>query len=263
MNAAWGAWTVILADADARSAVQVNSIWDFCVKGGPVMVPLGVCSLVALAVIIERLLSLRRARIIPAEFVARLESALRGPASGGEGLAARALRICADDGSPVSNVFAAGLRRLGQSRELLERHVQEAGEREVAKLRKHLRVLQVLASVAPLLGLLGTILGMITAFQTVAASGEALGKTELLAKGIYEAMITTAAGLMVAIPVVVCYHLIAGKIDRLVAEIDEMTVHFFEEHAIPAAGPDGVARAPVVSAGDGQTSRGVPAVVGA
>ena len=81
------------------------------------------------------------------------------------------------------------------------------------------------------MGLLGTIFGMIKAFQTVATSGEALGKTELLAEGIYQAMITTAAGLLVAIPVIIAYHLLCAKIDRLVEEMDRITLEFVEQYA--------------------------------
>jgi biopolymer transport protein ExbB len=103
-------------------------------------------------------------------------------------------------------------------------------------------MLAVIASIAPLLGLLGTIFGMIDAFQTVAVSGEALGRTESLAKGIYQAMITTAAGLMVAIPVLIGYHWLAGKIDRLVGEMDRMTVEFVEQHALARAQQAGVVR---------------------
>jgi len=86
------------------------------------------------------------------------------------------------------------------------------------------------------MGLLGTIFGMIRAFQTVATSGEALGKTELLAEGIYEAMITTAAGLIVAIPALVCYHWLSAKVQGLVMDIDEMTVEFIEDLADGADG---------------------------
>ncbi len=83
------------------------------------------------------------------------------------------------------------------------------------------------------MGLLGTIFGMILAFQTVATSGEALGKAELLAKGIYQAMITTAAGLSLAIPVVVAYHYFSSKIERLVLEMDQLTVEFLEDFTYP------------------------------
>jgi biopolymer transport protein ExbB len=220
----------ILAQAGApvdASAVQVQSVWDFIVKGGVMMIPIGICSLVALAVFVERMVSLRRKKVIPPGFMDGLKGALQ---KNGEDRS-EPLEYCRKDASPTANVFAAAIRRLDEPLELLERHVEQAGEREVFKLRRFLRVLAVVASIAPLMGLLGTIFGMIRAFQTVAMSAEALGKTESLARGIYEALITTAAGLSVAIPVLIAYHWISAKIDRLVGEMDQMTVEFVEEHA--------------------------------
>lgn len=221
-----------LAQAAAPSGVQVQSIWDFCVKGGPVMVPIALCSLVALTVFIERMVSLRRARIAPPGFLAGVQGALRGRGGRRE---ARAL--CERTDTPLARICLAGLVKLGESREVIEKHVREAGEREVIRLRRYLRLLSVIGSIAPLLGLLGTIFGMITAFQTVAASGEALGKTELLAKGIYEALITTAAGLIVAIPVVLAYHFVSARIDARVLELDERAVEFLD-HATGARADD-------------------------
>lgn len=212
---------------DPTAGLKIGSVWDFVLKGGPVMIPIGLASIVALTVIVERLFSLRRARVIPPTFSAGLRALL----GNGNGDRRKAIDYCITDASPTARIFAAGIKRLHEPLELLEKHVQEAGEREVASLRKHLRMLAAIGSLATLLGLLGTILGLIEAFQTVAASGEALGKTELLAKGIYEAMITTAAGLMVAIPVILSYHWISAKIESLVVEIDRMTVAFVEEYA--------------------------------
>jgi len=216
-------YVAVLAQAES---VQVENIMDFLQKGGIMMIPIGVCSLVALSVIIERLITLRRKTVIPPAFLPGLKKLMNGE----PGATKAALNYCRESDSPVANVFAAGLRKLGRrSLEAVEKSIQEAGEREVLKLRKYLRALSVIASVTPLLGLLGTILGMIMAFQTVAISGEALGKTELLAEGIYQAMITTAAGLSIAIPVLICYHWISGKIEKLVADIDQMTVDFVDE----------------------------------
>ena len=214
------------ADAAAEAA-KLDSVWDFVVKGGPVMVPIILCSFVALAVFIERMVSLRRSKVIPAKFLPGLKKVLRE--TSGDGSAA--IVYCQKNGSPVSNVFAAGMKKLRAPIEILEKHIQDAGQREVLKLRKNVRALSVIASISPLLGLLGTIFGMIMAFQTVALSADALGKTELLAEGIYMAMITTAAGLSVAIPVLIMYHWITSKIERLVMEIDLMTVEFIEEFA--------------------------------
>lgn len=212
----------------AAASTSINSVWDFVLKGGPVMIPIGLCSLIALTIIIERLITLRRRNVIPPKFVSGLQHVMETRDTN------KALAFCKSHPSAVASVFAAGIKRLGDPVETVERHVQEAGMREIVKLRRNLRALSVIGSVAPLLGLLGTITGMITAFQTVAASGEALGRTELLAKGIYEAMITTAAGLIVAIPVLICYHWLAAKIDAMIFEIDRMTVEFIEEYARPS-----------------------------
>lgn len=221
------------APPPAASAVQVQSVWDFAVKGGPVMIPIGICSLVALAVIVERLVSLRRRRVIGDELLAGLRRVLDDRVSN----RAAALEYCRSSGTAMAAVLAAGLKKLGATREVLEKYMAEAAEREVLALRTHLRLLSVITSIAPLLGLLGTIFGMITAFQTVATSAEALGKTELLAKGIYEAMITTAAGLMVAIPTLASYHWISARIDGLVRDMNHVASEFLEAFAAPAAAP--------------------------
>jgi biopolymer transport protein ExbB len=211
----------------AADNVKVESVWDFVVKGGPVMIPIGICSLIALTVIAERLVCLRKRQIIPPGFFSGLGDILNG---GGD--RNKAMEFCKKHPSPASEIVVAGIKRLGEPRAVLEKSIQDAGEREIIKLRKYLRILSVTASVAPLLGLLGTIFGMITAFQTVAASGEALGRTELLAKGIYEAMITTAAGLMVAIPALIAYHALSAKVDGLVHEMDRRIVDLLETISI-------------------------------
>lgn len=215
------------AGASGAQAAQIQSVWDFVLKGGPMMIPIGLCSLIALTVIVERLANLRRRNVIPPDFLPGLKALMK---NGDEGYS-KASEYCEQNGSPLANILAAGIRRLSESVGLLEKHIQEAGQRAVFKLRKYLRTLSVIASICPLLGLLGTIFGMIKAFQTVATSGEALGKTELLAEGIYQAMITTAAGLLVAIPVMIAYHWLSARIDLLVDEMDQMTVEFVEEYA--------------------------------
>lgn len=210
------------------SSTQIESVWDFVLKGGPMMIPIGLSSLLALAVIVERLVTLRRRNVIPPDFLPGLKTLLKEA----DDDHSKALEHCEANGSPLADIFAAGIKRLSEPVERLEKQIQEAGERAVFKLRKHLRALSVIAAICPLMGLLGTIFGMIKAFQTVATSGEALGKTELLAEGIYQAMITTAAGLLVAIPVIIAYHWISSRIDHLVNEIDRMTVEFVEDYAL-------------------------------
>ena len=212
--------------AESTSVGPVQSVWDFLVKGGVLMIPIGICSLIALAVIVERLVSLRRHKVIPPDFLSGLRAAL------GKGAPDRqaAHKYCEQSATPIANVLAPVVRRLGEPRAVLERLIEQAGEREVFQLRKYLRTLSVIVAVAPMLGLLGTVFGMIQAFQTVAASAEALGRTELLAQGIYEALVTTASGLLVAIPALIGYHWISARIERLVAQMDSLAVEFIETH---------------------------------
>lgn len=244
-------------DGAAQAAAgALPTLLDLTIKGGPVMIPIGICSLLALAITVERGVKLRRSNVIPAGFLDGLRGVLKDPVRD----RAAALEYCKKNDGPVGRVFSAGIRRLGAGEERLKTAVQEAGEREVPALRARLRMLSVIASVAPLLGLLGTITGMITSFQTVAGSADALGRTELLAGGIYEAMVTTAAGLIVAIPTLLVHHWLSARVESLVARIDAMTVEFIEEFELEAvsnppakAGPR-ITEAPPASI-DGQAWR--------
>lgn len=230
----------VAADSSAAKVVLIGSVWDFVLKGGPVMIPIGIASLVALAVFVERAWLLRRRAVIPPTVVAGLQSAL----SAHRFDVSPVLELCQRSPSALGNIIMAGIRNIGQSTDVLEKRIGEAGEREVFGLRKHLRVLSLVGSIATLLGLLGTITGMISAFQTVAASGEALGKTELLAKGIYEAMITTAAGLIVAIPTMIAYHYLTARIEFLIHEMDRIAVDFVERVVNPGVSASSAAVTP-------------------
>lgn len=217
--------SLLLAQSNPPSPASLGSVWEFLVKGGVLMIPIGICSLTVLAVTVERLVSLRKRNVIPPDFLTGVQAAI---ARGGSAGRSAALEFCRKSDSPIGRIFVAALERIAEPADLLEKHIEQAGQREVFKLRKYLRLLSVIASVATLLGLLGTIFGMITAFSTVAASGEALGRTELLARGIYEALITTAAGLMVSIPALLAFHGFAARIDHIVRDVDAMTVDFVE-----------------------------------
>lgn len=223
-------------ESEAAQAAAL-SVWDFVIKGGIMMAPIGACSLVVLAIVVERLLTLRRAKVNPPGFLAGVRAALT---SGG---AEEAMRYCRASATSIGAILCAGLRRAGGAEQVIEKQIADAGEREIAVLRKRLRALSLIAGVAPLLGLLGTIFGMIKAFQTVAVSGEALGRTELLAGGIYEAMVTTAAGLVVAIPALVAYHWLSARVDSMVADMDRICVEFVESLVTPAPGPTPVSHA--------------------
>lgn len=189
---------------------------DFLVKGGPLMVPILLGSVIALAVFLERLWSLRRSRVVPAALGDRVRELVR------EGRVDAALAACEGSDAAIARVLSVGLRHAGQARELVKERVEEVGRRESAQLDRYVGVLGVIASVEPLMGLLGTVTGMITVFQRVVAEG--VGDPRILASGIWEALITTAAGLTIAIPVYVAWRFLLSKVRDLVLEMEEDAV---------------------------------------
>jgi biopolymer transport protein ExbB len=182
---------------------------------GPFLYPLGLTSIIVVWFSIERLVVLRRGRVIPRPFVRRffehLEEGKLDPKS--------ALKLCEESGSPIAAIFAHGLRKWGKSSVEVEQAIIDGGDRQVSQLRKHLRVLNGASTVAPLLGLLGTVVGMIESFNTIATKA-AMGKSEELAAGIGLALLTTAVGLMIAIPALIMYMYLSGRVDALVIEMD-------------------------------------------
>lgn len=205
--------------SEEQEAVQQSSAfaglgnrWN---SGGPLMYPLAACSLVVIALAVERLISLRRGRIIPRPFVRRFTECVQdGQLSHDE-----ALEICDEFDCPVAEVFHAAVKRWGRPTVEVEQAVMDAGERIADGLRKYLRLFHAVSNVAPLLGLLGTVLGMIGAFDSLsAATSDA--PPEMLATGISEALITTAAGLSVAIPAYLAYIFFSAKADKYLVEID-------------------------------------------
>jgi biopolymer transport protein ExbB len=186
-------------------------------EGGPLMIPIGLCSFLLVAFVFERMISLRRGRVIPRPFVKRFLKQLRE----GELDRQKALALCQDSRSPVAEVFAGAVRKWGRPAVEVEQGIIDSGERVTNGLRRYLRVINGVATVTPLLGLLGTVVGMIRAFNNI-ATADALGRPELLAKGIGEALLTTAAGLTVAIPALIFYLFFVSRVDRLIIEIDAM-----------------------------------------
>ncbi len=188
-------------------------------KGGWFMVPIGLLSLVVVTIAIERSISLRRSRVLPDALVRKL-----GTLGGVQGSfdPREAYRICQQYPSAAANVVRAMLLKVGRPHSEVEHTVAEASEREAERLYANVRWLNLAAGVAPLLGLLGTVWGMIDAFHRTSILGPNQNKTEVLATGIYLALVTTFGGLMIAIPAAVFGHLFEGRIQKLFHQIDEM-----------------------------------------
>ena len=186
------------------------------IQGGILMWPLLLCSVVLLTFVFERLVSLRTGRVIPKAFVSRFLKQIKDGSLDRE----RALTICDDNGSPVAEVFAGAARKWGRPSVEVEQGIIDAGERSTQGLRRFLRIFSALAVVGPLLGLLGTVVGMIQAFNAVTTNG--MGHPEDLAGGISRALLNTAFGLVVAIPAQTAYYYFVSRVDRLVIEIDRL-----------------------------------------
>ncbi len=205
----------ILAASAAGTVIPTRSLFEMLLAGGPCMLPIALASFVMVLIVFERMISLRRRRVVPRLFVERFLLQIRENALD----RSDALERCEDESSYVARVFAAAVRKWGKSAVEVEQAVIDEGERVANLLRRYLRVLNGVSTVSPLLGLLGTVWGMIQAFNVIASS-PAMGRAEMLAGGISVALITTASGLLVAIPSLVFYLFFVGRVDGLIMEID-------------------------------------------
>lgn len=195
-------------------------MFDLMYAGGWLMVPILACSILATAVVIERAWMLRRARIMPPNLVARIWAWHRD----GELDEARIAAIRA--GSPLGRLLAAGLINRNHSREIMKEAIEETGRQVVAELERFLSMLGTIASVAPLLGLLGTVLGMIDVFAVIMEGG--VGNAPMLAGGISKALITTAAGLSVAIPALLFHRYFDNRVARITLDMEEQALRLVE-----------------------------------
>jgi biopolymer transport protein ExbB len=211
-----------------QPATTDPSVWDLFEKGGPVMKVLAAFSVLALAIIFERLFALRRAQVIPPRFLFNLRRIYRNPAADAE----QALAYCRMSDSPMARMVAAFIKRLPRGYEAAEKALEDAGGNEALRLRANLRIFYAIGSVATLLGLLGTIAGMIKAFMVTAKAGNAENKVELLSTGIYEAMVCTFGGLAVAIVVTVFYYYFIGRIEKLVTQINDELTQLADEYGL-------------------------------
>jgi biopolymer transport protein ExbB len=201
--------------------------------GGPMMWPIAACSVVVVAFAFERQVMLRRRRVIPKDFVRRFLEHLEAGQLDRSG----AMALCEQNGSPIAQIFAHGVRKWGKPSVEVEQAIIDGGERQVNQLRKHLRVLNTIATVSPLMGLLGTVWGMIVCFNDIATKPAAMGKTDELAVGIGMALVATAGGLCVAIPALILYMYLAGRVDAVVMEMDSLAqkvVHLISAEGLAA-----------------------------
>lgn len=203
------------------SVTRLGTLYQTILDGGWMMVPIGACSILALAFFVERFFALQRGRLVPRDFTEAFEKNLAGGPD-------ETRDFLAGLKAPVARIFEAGVDRWHLPRPQIEKAVEDAGTREASRLSGNLRPLVVVTAVAPLLGLLGTVIGMIKAFQTIALE-KGIGKPELLAEGISQALVTTAAGLIVAIPAQVAYFYLRARVDRFTRTVESLYVNVMDK----------------------------------
>ncbi|MGE0607229.1 MAG: MotA/TolQ/ExbB proton channel family protein [Pirellulales bacterium] len=210
-----------LAPRETPAMNYFKLLWE----GGPLMIPIGAMSILVLAYGVERGLALRRHKVIPETLVQEL-----GDLAKTGGLEPRAAyAVCQRHPSPAAAVIRAALLKVGRPQVEVEAAVAQASDREAAKLFANVRTIMLGITVAPLLGLLGTVLGIIMAFYQMSSLPKEANRAEVLSEGIYIALVTTLAGLGVAIPAAILAHYYEGRIQNLFGEIEELLLNMLPQ----------------------------------
>jgi len=189
-------------------------------NGGFLMYPIFFSSLLAIAIFFERMFYLKSIKTSTRKFGNRISDLIR------KGNINFAISACRKNISPISQIILAALLKHGSSRDEIKEVIEDTARQEVTILERNLPILATIGNIAPLLGLLGTVFGMIKAFQVVSVVG--VGNPEALAGGISEALLTTAFGLSVAIPTIVAYNYLAHRVDRQIKEMESTSVEILE-----------------------------------
>ena len=191
-------------------------MWEFMQKGGPIMWPILLCSIIAFAIVIERLIRLRAEQINTKSFMEQISKTLK------RNKVMEALDLCDRTGGPIANILKAGILKHDRPRHEIREAIEDASIHEVPRLERNLPVLATVAHISPLLGLLGTVTGMVAAFQVIESKATSLNPVNPgdLAGGIWEALLTTVFGLCVAIPTYVAYNYLVSRVDGFVLDME-------------------------------------------
>jgi len=193
------------------------------IEGGLLIVPLIFCSILALAIIIEKFITLKIIETRSRRFIDKTRSIINGDE---DNKTEKVLALCEMTSSPLSRILKAGIEKKDREREEIREALEDAGSSEIPYLEKHLKILGTIVTVAPLIGLLGTVMGMIKAFNVIALKG--VGEPGALAGGIAEALITTAVGLSIAIPSLIFYNYFMHRTDKIVRQFEKVSSEFID-----------------------------------
>lgn len=191
-------------------------MWELMTKGGPIMWPILLCSILAFAIVVERLVQLRREQIDTRAFMEQISKSLK------RNKVMEALEHCERTGGPIAGILRAGILKHDRPRNEIKDAIEDASIHEVPRLEKNLPLLATIAHISPLMGLLGTVTGMVAAFQVIESKASTVNPVNPgdLAGGIWEALLTTVFGLAVAIPAYVAYNYLVSRVDGFVLDME-------------------------------------------
>lgn len=200
---------------------EALSVIDLAIKGGFMMIPIILCSFVAIYIFVERVLTINKANQSPEAFIGRIkEMVLRGDVNG-------AKLLCSQFDSPIARMIEKGVARIGSPLKTIEASIENVAKLELFKLEKNLSILATVSGSAPMMGFLGTVIGMVSAFIAIAQE-EGSVSPKLLSSGIYTAMITTVAGLVVGIMAYLAYNYLVTRVSKVVHKMEYSAIEFID-----------------------------------
>lgn len=204
-----------------ESTAESIGLFDLLIKGGVMMIPLYLLFILAVYIFVERVITLKKAAQTPKDMMDQVKMRVQTGDIGG------AKMICQEENTPVANMISKGLERIGSPLKNIEVAIENVGKIEIYKLEKNLNLLATVSGAAPMIGFLGTVAGMIRAFIGVAQE-EGMVSPKLLSTGIYEAMITTATGLVVGIVAYLGYNYLVAKVSKLIHNMEYTSIEFMD-----------------------------------
>jgi len=212
---------IVTGAIDSTKPDEAISIWSLVLAGGPLMIPLALCSIIAVYIFVERLRTINKANVSSDAFMGKIkELVVKGDING-------AKILCSQHDTPVARMIEKGVTRIGSPLKNIEASIENVGKIEVFRLEKNLSVLATIAGAAPMIGFLGTVIGMVSAFIAIAQE-EGSVSPKLLADGIYTAMVTTVAGLVVGIIAYLGYNYLVTRVSKIVHKMEYSSIEFID-----------------------------------
>ncbi|MDE6859214.1 MAG: MotA/TolQ/ExbB proton channel family protein [Duncaniella sp.] len=209
------------AQAQAAQVVQELSVWDLTMRGGFIMIPLAILSILSVYIFVERCIVISRAQREDGSFMERIKDYIH------DGEIESARKLCAKTDTPYARLIAKGISRIGRPMQDVLVTIENTGNIEVSNLEKGLPWLATTAAGAPMIGFLGTVIGMVTAFYNLASAGSS-ANIAVLADGIYAALVTTVAGLIVGIIALFAYNYLVARINKVMNKLEARTMEFMD-----------------------------------